>query len=445
MDGRLHQLEKAVPLAELHGVSGASAGECDDAKETIPGDAIDSLSITLAGMGLSENTGAEALASSQSDRKPFSHEEDDDKSLFTSKNRSPISGLLSPILKFITSSNVFQFLKQVETHGGLRNTQLFDLSWVLNNLFNIHGGILIYCLRQSLVTMNDISQSFGSDLWSQDPVFIRILDEAYLKELHAHIQTDGDYNTGACTAWKSYCFELSVIFSEHFPKWQSARYFRDLSESYTDCLNPLITSSYIEDLNTLWANVHPALLEVTRWFEPFIDYGPDYNRETPFYDATIALGCRVRELFSRRDVKLAEASLRANSLLEFLRENRSQGLLKMQEEMESIMGTVSRDFDAPGDSDKPPTVSNPPSAEETALVERADRATGWQLAERGPSWHALALHQVRVMKNYRPNLLLAGTAAASIRSGIFHVLSRTEGLGRGRRLSEGDVFWDGIV
>lgn len=94
--------------------------------------------------------GAEALASSQCDRKSCSHEDHDgicaaatgdDKSLFTSKNRSPISGMLSPILKFIASSDVFQFLKQVETHGGLRNTQMFDLSWVLNNLFNIHGGV----------------------------------------------------------------------------------------------------------------------------------------------------------------------------------------------------------------------------------------------------------------------------------------------------------------
>jgi len=128
--------------------------------------------------------------------------------------------------------------------------------------------------------MSDISQSLGSDVWSQDPVFIRILDEVYRKELHAHIQTDGDYNTGACSAWKSYCFELSVIFSEHFPKWQSARYFRDLSESYTDCFNPLITSSYIQDLNTLWANVHPALLEVNQVNPPYIssiDKGPFYR------------------------------------------------------------------------------------------------------------------------------------------------------------------------
>jgi len=117
--------------------------------------------------------------------------------------------------------------------------------------------------------MSDISQSLGSDVWSQDPVFIRILDEAYRKELHAHIQTDGNYNTGACSAWKSYCLELSVIFSEHFPKWHFARYFRDLSESYAGCFNPLITSSYIEDLNMLWANVHPALLEVNQVNPPY--------------------------------------------------------------------------------------------------------------------------------------------------------------------------------
>ena len=49
--------------------------------------------------------------------------------------------MLSPILKVITSSDVYQFLKEVETHGGLRNTQMFDLSWVLNNFFNIHGGV----------------------------------------------------------------------------------------------------------------------------------------------------------------------------------------------------------------------------------------------------------------------------------------------------------------
>ena|SRR5712691_7264835 len=128
--------------------------------------------------------------------------------------------------------------------------------------------------------MSDISQSLGSDVWSQDPVFIRILDEAYRKELHAHIQTDGNYNTGACSAWKSYCLELSVIFSEHFPKWQSARYFRDLSESHAGCFNPLITSSYIEDLNILWENVHPALLEVNQVNPPYcspIDKGPFYR------------------------------------------------------------------------------------------------------------------------------------------------------------------------
>jgi hypothetical protein len=77
-----------------------------------------------------------------------------DKSLFTSKDRSPISALLSPIFKFITSSDVYLFLKQAETLGGLRNTcaQMFDLSWVLDNFFNIHGGVWFsICLKDVLI------------------------------------------------------------------------------------------------------------------------------------------------------------------------------------------------------------------------------------------------------------------------------------------------------
>jgi len=53
---------------------------------------------------------------------------------------------------------------------------------------------------------------------------------------------------------------------------------------------------------------------VTRWFEPFIDYGVDSNRKTPFYDVTVALGYRVRELLSRRDAKEPEVSERADSV-----------------------------------------------------------------------------------------------------------------------------------
>jgi hypothetical protein len=56
------------------------------------------------------------------------------------------------------------------------------------------------------------------------------------------------------------------------------------------------------------------LLQVTRWLEPFIDYGPDYNRTTPLYDATIALMCRARELLTRRGAKEPEASWRADSV-----------------------------------------------------------------------------------------------------------------------------------
>jgi hypothetical protein len=110
--------------------------------------------------------------------------------------------------------------------------------------------------------------------------------------------------------------------------------------------------------------------------------------------------------------------------------------------MELHMATVSRDSEL----DKTLTESDPPSPEETVLVERADQVTGWQRAERGPPrvWRALALHEVRVMKSYRPVLLCTRTDAAGIRAGIFQVLSQTEGLDHGAPLSEKDVFWDRI-
>jgi len=64
MDGRLYRLEKTIPRAELHGASVASPGECDDAKETTPGDATNSLSITLVRMGLSEISAENLYATS---------------------------------------------------------------------------------------------------------------------------------------------------------------------------------------------------------------------------------------------------------------------------------------------------------------------------------------------------------------------------------------------
>jgi hypothetical protein len=65
-----------------------------------------------------------------------------DGTLFTtSKDKSLALQTLSPILKFITYSEVFRFLKRAEIHAGLLNTQLFDLFWILDNLFNVHGGV----------------------------------------------------------------------------------------------------------------------------------------------------------------------------------------------------------------------------------------------------------------------------------------------------------------
>jgi hypothetical protein len=180
--------------------------------------------------------------------------------------------------------------------------------------------------------MDSISRSLGLGEWSHDPEFLRKLDDAYRNDPRLYIQTDGSHNASASAAWKSYCFELAQIFSEQFSSSRSVGYFRELSESYTGCFNPVITTSYIEDLVKQWTTVRHALLEanenefidtvmivdfgfllqVTRWFEPFIDYGPDCNRSAPFYDATIVLGHRARELLSREGVKEPEASRRAD-------------------------------------------------------------------------------------------------------------------------------------
>ena len=129
--------------------------------------------------------------------------------------------------------------------------------------------MLVYCLLKNLSTMDGISRSLGLDEWSREPEFLRMLDDAYRKDLRLYIQTDGSHNANASAAWKSYCFELAQIFSERFSGWRSVGYFRELSESYTSCFKPVITVSYIEDLVKQWTAVRHALLEANK--NEFID------------------------------------------------------------------------------------------------------------------------------------------------------------------------------
>ena len=68
--------------------------------------------------------------------------------VFTNRE-TPICRMLSPIMRFISSPDVFQFLKQAETHAGLSNTQLFDLFWVSDNFLNVHGGVRFLFLLAS--------------------------------------------------------------------------------------------------------------------------------------------------------------------------------------------------------------------------------------------------------------------------------------------------------
>jgi len=76
-----------------------------------------------------------------------------DGSLSISNDRSPISGLLRRILDFMTCPEVSQFLKSAEAHAGLRSTQLFDLFWVSDNLFNVHGGVRCPLLVEDVIAL----------------------------------------------------------------------------------------------------------------------------------------------------------------------------------------------------------------------------------------------------------------------------------------------------
>jgi hypothetical protein len=152
--------------------------------------------------------------------------------------------------------------------------------------------------------------------------------------------------------------------------------------------------------------------------------------------------------------------------------------MKMQLEMARVMNNVSRDFDATtgagdgdgddntsSDSDSGSGSGSGPSsatAEEAALVERVKRVTGGlpvitateSLGDQpsgdagcGPSDRvrdALALHEVRVMKSYRPQLLHEGGFAAEIRCEIVRILSDGQN-SRGCDITAEDIFWDGIV
>jgi hypothetical protein len=121
---------------------------------------------------------------------------------------------------------------------------------------------MIYCLQKSFLPMDAISGATGSSSWSEDPKLMQRLDETYRKHLRPHIYSDGSGNSVAKAAWESYCLELSDVFSEQFVDWESETpFFQNLSREY-DSLGPMITSSYIEDLSSLWTEVHPALLEV---------------------------------------------------------------------------------------------------------------------------------------------------------------------------------------
>ena len=153
--------------------------------------------------------------------------------------------------------------------------------------------------------------------------------------------------------------------------------------------------------------------------------------------------------------------------------------MKMQLELARVMHNVSRDFNATtgaddGDGDDKTSSDSgsgsdsdlsSTAAEEAALLERMKRVTGgWPVitaieslgdesasdAGCGSSVRLredLALHEIRVMKSYRPQILQEGLFSAAIRREIVRVLSPgADGRsGRGCDIMAVDIFWDGIV
>ena len=160
-----------------------------------------------------------------------------------------------------------------------------------------------------------------------------------------------------------------------------------------------------------------------------------------------------------------------------MRENRSGELAKMQLEMEGVMKDVSRDFDAADASDSDgngnahsPSGSGSASGsgpglssaaeEDAVVVECAKQATGcWPTTTATSSeqtggggggssvWlrHALAVHEVRVMKSYRPRLFREGVAAARIRREVHRTLFPSTDGEKVRAGDMKDIFWDQII
>ena len=61
-----------------------------------------------------------------------------------------------------------------------------------------------------------------------------------------------------------------------------------------------------------WLTVFLFFLQVTRWLEPCIDYGPGRTHAAPLQDAAIDLKRRACELLSRKGAHELEASQRVD-------------------------------------------------------------------------------------------------------------------------------------
>ncbi|KAI0316604.1 hypothetical protein OF83DRAFT_1292686 [Amylostereum chailletii] len=400
-----------------------------------------------------------------------------------SSDASDAVKLLSSIASFAQCPEVHALWARVSAFPGLKSLELLTMPWVLDNLYAVHGGVLIHWFNHALDTM----QALSHDPVRWDPTLVEKLNLVYCSTLRPAVL---DPTAPIGKAWTQYRTMMTTCLDD--AGFDAGTVERVLPVNPAVPV-PLLTASYVEDLNAAWKKVDGPLKEIARWFEPFLDYGPDYKRAAPFHDATLTLSRHVRarvanphEVLSKlwtylhtsyADLQAFGASLapydaknavrRGHIFIATETDGPEWGAAQLA--METLCSIPppsstappaapadasiktepsspatepsSPAVPAPGPSAAPSSASSGETREDLLASSpelRALEATHWSW-KNAPSdgWRlrmAIALREVDVVRGYRQTLLGAGGAAMKVRGGVRQVVfGEAEG-----------VFWDGI-
>ncbi|KAA1476276.1 hypothetical protein DENSPDRAFT_502718 [Dentipellis sp. KUC8613] len=195
---------------------------------------------------------------------------------------------------------------------------------------------MAYWLERSLDLMRDLvsvdsTASDATTLCVWDEPLLSSLDEIYRTTLRPVLSLDGQSHASLAHAWGKYRAQVSAHLAAHFAHsstYDPKRGAALLPALPGPCLVPLLTPTFLADFNALWAAVDPALREVARWFEPFVDYGPDCHRAQPFHDASVVVARHVRT-----DRTLADPEGALEQIWTFLRCKRGSALTALSAAM----------------------------------------------------------------------------------------------------------------